>query len=209
MSKFHFENVVSVWEKERTCARIWDSGDANRVNDQLFNECQIVSTRNDKKGDCTRSPGDRRNPSRAGHHWQLRNEKIGNATDSSTSRASEFSGVFKFSELRIFALFSRISHCLVLNALPLVVFWGWPVVSLSLYYLELLSRSQFSLSRPIVNMFCLTCTTWTLLSITIWKGFLNIGYADRFGRPPWRAQTARIGRMTRWSFRNRGFFRYA
>ena len=92
------------------------------MNDKLFNECQIVSTRNDKKGDCTRSPGDRRNPSRAGHHWQLRNEKIGNATDSSTSRASEFSGVFKFSELRIFALFSRISHCLVLNALPLVVF---------------------------------------------------------------------------------------
>ena len=150
MSKFHFENVVSVWEKERTCARIWDYGDANRVNDQLFNECQIVSTRNDKKGDCTRSPGDRRNPSRAGHHWQLRNEKIGNATDSSTSRASDFSGVFKFSELRIFALFSRISHCLVLNALPLV-FWGWPVVSLSLYYLEVNSTLVFP---------SLTCSVW-------------------------------------------------
>ena len=119
---------------------------------------------------------------------------------------------FEFSSFQSCAslhFFSRISHCLVLNALPLVVFWGWPEVSLSLYYLELLSRSQFSLSRPIVNMFCLTCTTWTLLSITISIGFLNIGYADRFGRPPWRAQTARIGRMTRWSFRNRGFFRYA
>ena len=56
---------------------------------------------------------------RAGHIWQLRNEKIGNAADCSIYRVSIFK--FQFSSFQSCASlhFSRLSHYLILNVLPL------------------------------------------------------------------------------------------
>ena len=92
-----------------------------------------------------RSSEDRRNPSRAGHIWQLRNEKIGNAADGSIYGVSNFR-VFKVAHRCIFSQgFLIIWYWTCCRSLLVKLVYCGSCVSISL-------SGHFNLRHPIFHL---------------------------------------------------------